>query len=158
MSVFVCQNLHFDVARFLEIFLHINDVAGECGLGFGAGHGVGFFHFVVVKGDFHALAAAAGSCFDNDRIADFVGPFNGHFHAFQRRRAGSYRNACFLSDFAGGNFIAHQAHLVCRRPDESNAVLFDHFGKVGVFRQKTETGVNGVGAADKCGGNNCRFV
>ena len=57
----VCQNLHFDVARFLEIFLHINDVAGECGLGFGASHGVGFFHFVVVKGDFHAFTAAAGS-------------------------------------------------------------------------------------------------
>ena len=158
VSVFVGQNLHFDMAGFLEIFFHINHVAGKSCFGFGAGHGVGFLHFLVVEGYFHALAAAAGRGFDDDRIADFVGPFNGHFDAFQCRRARSYRNAGFLRNFAGGNFVAHQTHLLGSGTDESNAVAFDHFGEVGVFGQKAEPGMDGVGAGNQRGGNNCRFV
>ena len=87
-----------------------------------------------------------------------VGPFNGHFDAFQRRGAGGYRNAGFLRDLAGGNFVAHQAHLFGSGADEGNAVAFDHFGKVGVFGQEAETGMDGVGAGNQRGGNNCRFV
>ena len=59
VAVLVRQYLHLDMPRMLQVFFHINYVGRERRFGFGACHRIGFGDFVVVKGRFHAFAAAA---------------------------------------------------------------------------------------------------
>ena len=56
------------------------------------------------------------------------------FNAFKGRTSGCNRQTGLLCGFARGNLISHQAHLFCGRPDKSNAVCFNHLGKIGIFR------------------------
>ena len=71
MAMGVGQDLDFDMARALEVFLHIDGVVAEGGLGFGAGLGEGKGQFAGILGDLHAASAAARRGLDQDRIADF---------------------------------------------------------------------------------------
>ena len=146
------------MARLLQVFFHINHIGREGRFGFRTGHGIGLLDVVVAEGDFHAFAAAAVFGFDNDGITDFMRPFFGVFQSVERRRTRGDRNAGFDRCLAGGDFVAHFAHLRRGRADEGDAVFLDHFGKVRVFGKEAETGVNGVRAGDQSGGNNRRLV
>ena len=63
IALAVAQNLHFDMARLAEIFLDIDVVIAEGGLGLGAAERQLGPDFVRRIGHLHALAAAAGGAF-----------------------------------------------------------------------------------------------
>ena len=70
LAMAVGQDLDFDMARVLEILLHIDRVVAERGLGLGAGLAQREGQILRILRHFHALAAAAGGGLDQHGIAD----------------------------------------------------------------------------------------
>ena len=71
----VAKDLNFDMARSLEIFLDVDCIVTEGGLGFGACRRQGEGKLARIARDLHPAAATAGRCFDQNRIADGAGNF-----------------------------------------------------------------------------------
>src|SRR5262245_7435794 len=69
-SVRVCENLDLDVSRAIDELLEIHAAVLECGLSLNSGCLERGRELRLVMADAHPLAAAAGSGFDEDRIAD----------------------------------------------------------------------------------------
>jgi hypothetical protein len=71
VAVAVAEHLNLDVARIAEIFLDIDGVVAERGLGLGAaGAASGVSSSASARHDLHAAPAAAGGGLDEHRIAD----------------------------------------------------------------------------------------
>ena len=70
MAFAVGQNLHFDMARLLQVFLHVDGVVAEGGLCFGPRGGQREFQVFRFLRHLHAAAAAARGRLDQDGIAD----------------------------------------------------------------------------------------
>ena len=158
MAMGVGQNLDFDMAWPLEIFLHIDHVIAERGLGFGARLGQGKGKLAGILGDFHAPAAAPRRGLDQDRIADLFGHARGvrvqHFAVRARHRG----NAQFLHRLLGGDLVAHHPDMLGRGTDEGQPMLLDDVGELRVLRQEAVAGMNGLGAGDLAGSDDCRNV
>ena len=73
VAVAVGDELDLDVARLLDVFLDEHAIVGERGLGLVGRRAETLARLVVVVGDAHALAAAAGRRLDHHRIADLAG-------------------------------------------------------------------------------------
>ncbi len=73
LALAVAQHLDFDVARLLQIFLDIDGVVAEGGLGFAARGRQRGGKFGRAARDLHAAPAAAGGSLDQHRIADLAG-------------------------------------------------------------------------------------
>jgi hypothetical protein len=59
IAVAVGDHLHFNMARLLEVALHVDGAVAERGLGFGGGGGDRFGQAFPVLGHLHAAPAAA---------------------------------------------------------------------------------------------------
>ena len=158
ITVFIRQNLHFYMARMLQIFFHIHNIARKRGFSFGFSHGKRFTDFIIVKSNFHTFTTAAVFSFNDYRIADFICPMLGIFNRFQSRRTlGNWQPRLFCG-FTGSNFISHQTHLRHGRTNKGYTVLFYHFGKISVFRKKAIPWVNCIRAGNNGSGNNRRLI
>ena len=73
VAVAVAQHLNFDVPRLFDVFFDEHAVVAERGAGFARGPLESVAALVVVAGEPHPLAAAAGAGFEHHRIADLVG-------------------------------------------------------------------------------------
>ena len=153
VAVAVCEDLKLDMAGAVEVFFHINGVVAEGGAGLGAGDGPGFFELVPGQGDFHAAAAAACGCLDEDGVADAGGDELGFGNVGKGAvAAGDEGDADAGHGGFGGDLVAHHADVFGRGADEGHAVGLDHFGEGGVFGEEAVAGVDGVGAGDVGGG------
>ncbi len=70
VALAVAQHLDLDMPRVGEIFLEIDGIVAEGGLGLDARRGERGLELVLDVGDLHAAAAAAGGGLDQHRIAD----------------------------------------------------------------------------------------
>ena len=155
----VCQKLNFDMAGLGEILFQIDLVVAERGLGFGAGRLDLAGQFLRRPGDLHAATAAAGRGLDQHRIADLGGNLRRRFDVADRAvGTRHHRYPERPRRLLRLHLVAHQSDMRRRRPDEGKAVLFDHLREGGVFGQKADPGVNGIGSGDRRGREYGRHV
>ena len=150
MAVAVGEDLHFDMARRIDVFFdqHAGVAEGRLRLahrGFERGIEVG-----VLVDPPHALAAAAGHRFDQQRITDFVSLLLEEFRLLAFAViAGHHRHAGFFHQRLGAIFQTHGADRGRWRTDEDNSRVVAGLSKVRVFRKEPVAGMHTVGT--------CRF-
>ncbi|MNX99952.1 hypothetical protein D3C86_1324300 [compost metagenome] len=149
VAVAVGDDLDLDVARLLEVALHIDGAVAEGGLGLGLGRLHGLDQIVGGQGDLHAATAAAGGGLDDQREADGLGRLDGGFDGFHLAvRAGDAGDARFHDGLLGGDLVAHDPDMLGLGTDEGQAVGLDDLGEAGVFRQEAIARVDRLGAGD----------
>ena len=116
------QHLDFDMPWFLDEFFDENPVIAEGGFRFIRGKLKAFARLGLVCGDAHALAAAAGRCFDHHRIADFSGgPRRFSGIGDNADMAGHSVHSSFFGEYLRLNLVAHHRDGADRRADEDDA-------------------------------------
>ena len=159
IALAVAENLDLDVARLGEIFLDVDLVVAEGGLGFGARRRRARAEVGRRVRDLHAASAAAGRRLDQHREAHRLGDL--HRLRLARHRAvgaGHDGNAELLGGLLRLDLVAHDADVLGRRADEGDLVLFEDFGEARVLGQEAVAGMHGVGAGDLAGGQQARDV
>src|SRR5262249_8031918 len=117
VAVLVAEELDLDVPRLFEILLQEDAAILECGLGLLPGGLVAIDEAMVVSGDAHAAAAAAGRGLDQHGIADLPRDLEslilGGDQSF-----GSWHEWDFglPGDLLGLVLVAELAHRIVRRP------------------------------------------
>ena len=100
----------------------------------------------------HAAPAAARAGLDQHRIADRADRRLGCRdirHAI--RRTGHRRDPEPARGLLCRDLVAHQPDMLGRGADESEPVLLHRRSEIGVLREKTETGMDRIGAGDRRG-------
>ena len=82
VAVLVAEDLNLDVPRMFDEFFEEHAFVAEAGAGFVRGPLEAVAAFVVVAGDPHALAAAAGAGLEHHGIADVAGDLEAAIWAF----------------------------------------------------------------------------
>ena len=95
--------------------------------------------------DAHPFAAAAGRRFDEHRITDRAGRF-AEVRLDAALVSGHDRHTGQLHDRPRACLAAHLTDRLAGRADKDQSGLTHCIGKVGVFRQETETGMDGLRA------------
>ena len=146
----VREHLNFDVARIFQELFQIDLVRAECGIGLRLRHvdrgqqrSFGTHHA-------HAATAAARARLDEHGVADFAGNAKNFLRIIGQSTVAAWNagNARIDHRLFGVDLVAHQTDRVAARADEGKAAFLDAIGKVGVFRQKAVTGVNGFSVRD----------
>ena len=160
-AVGVAEDLHLDVARFLDQALQQQVAVAEGGHGFGARRGQQFAQLRVVDvvAAAHAAAAAAGAGLDHQRRADAAGL--GHQRVDVLRRARIARQAGHadaLRQLLGRGLVAQRVDGLGRGPDEDDAGLAAGTREVGVLRQEAVARMHRTGAGALAGIDDQRDV
>ncbi|MPL82810.1 hypothetical protein SDC9_28759 [bioreactor metagenome] len=152
VAVLVAEHLDLDVARLGHELLDEDAVVAEARRGLVLRAFKAFAGFLLVPGDAHALAAAAGRSLDHHRIADLVRDL----HRFlgvgdQPHVARNRRDARFLGQLLRGDLVAHRLDRGRRRPDEDDAFLLQRLGELHVLGQEAVARMHrlGAGLADR---------
>jgi len=147
VAMLVGEYLDLDMARVLEILLHVDDRVAERSLrlGLGGRHGIqqcrlGMYHP-------HPAPATAARGLDDHRVSDRSRRAHDLLGVVGQRTvgAGHAGNARGLHGVLGAHLVAHQLDRFGTRADEHEARLLDPFGEFGVFRQETVAGMNRFG-------------
>src|SRR5262249_29406137 len=77
VALAIAEHLHLDVARPLQVFLEVNAVVAERGLGLGPCGSHGDVDVVWGAGTLHAPSTAAGGSLDQHRKAHVLGDAEG---------------------------------------------------------------------------------
>ena len=140
----------------LQKFFQINTGLFEGGLGLGLRGKNGIFQIRLFENHPHSLAAPASPRLDHDRITNFFRDFQkfrvlGVDRPFRRRKK---RDASvFRHEFPGLDFVPHHFYRFGVGPDKFYSHRLAYLGEVGVFRQKTIAGMNGVSSGNFSRGN-----
>ncbi len=141
----IAKDLHLDVARFGDVFLHQHIVIAKGCPGLGLGRFQRADKTGRVLDQPHPLATAPGHGLDQHRIAD------GLRFDLQMPRiligaviSGHHRHARFLHQMFGRRFQAHGADGARRGADKDQPCRFDHIHEIGVFGEEAIAGVNGL--------------
>ena len=148
IPMLVGEHLNFDMARFLDEFLDEDTIVGEARLRFVAGRSETLARFLVVPGNAHALAAAAGGSLDHHRIADlpgYVGSMIGRFDQIHMTRHRA--DVRFLGQALRFDLVTHGADGTGGRADENDSGFVERLDETCVFREKSKTRVNGLRTA-----------
>ena len=155
----VAEDLDLDVARLLEIFLDIDRVVAEGGLGLGPGGAERVRQVGLGAGHLHAASAAAGCRLDDDRVADLAADALRRVvigdAALGSRHAGDAQR---LGGPLGFDLVAHGADMLGLGADEGDVVILQDLGEAGVLGEKAVAGMDGIGAGDLAGGEQRRNV
>ena len=145
----VAEHLNFDMARLLEIFLDVDSIVAERGLGFRPCRCQRNAHFGSRVRDFHPASAAASGRLHQHRKAHLGGNRQrfglGRDGAIGARHA---RNAQSSGGILGGDLVAHNADMFGRWPDERQIVFFENLGKPRILRQESVAGMHCVRAGN----------
>ena len=118
----VGQHLDFDVSRLFDVFFDEHAIVAETGSRFVGGPLKSVAAFVVVVGQTHPLAAAAGTGLEHHRIADLAGDPNRVFRIVNHVGvAGHGVDARLLGELLGGDLVAHARQGVGLGTDEDDA-------------------------------------
>ncbi len=135
------------MARLLQVTLHQQLVIAKTGGGFTAGRVDGRLNFRQAADNPHSLAAATEGGLDQQRETDFFGFTEQHFIALVITMiAGHQRHSGAAHDEFGRALAAHGFYGIGLGTDKGNIGPFAGSGKTGVFRQKTITRVDRLGA------------
>ena len=106
-----------------------------------------FADVLLVIGEAHALAAAAGAGLHHHRIADFVRNLDGVFGVADfADKAGDDVDARFLRELLRLDLVAHRGDRVHRRADEGDIFLGERLGKAGALGQEAIARMHSLGA------------
>ncbi len=160
VALAVCQYLNFDMARVLQVLLHVDHVVLEELACFGFGQGDGGSQLGFIAHHAHAATTTATGGLDDHRITDALGDGSVVLGIAVDRavRARHARYARFFHRLDGGDLVTHQANGLGARADEDEAGFFDHFGEIGVLREEAVTRVDGNGTRDLGGGYDRRHI
>eukprot|EP01022_Parablepharisma_sp_SALTPOND_P017912 TRINITY_DN290_c1_g3_i4.p2 TRINITY_DN290_c1_g3~~TRINITY_DN290_c1_g3_i4.p2 ORF type:complete len:1276 (+),score=518.94 TRINITY_DN290_c1_g3_i4:24104-27931(+) len=154
MAVGIGEDLDLDMARAGQVFFHQHAVVTKAGDGLALAGGQGRHEIFRALDHAHALATAAGTGLEQYRIADAVGfaaqevallaftviaRYQWHGRRFHQR--------------LGGRLGAHGANGRGRRADEDQAGIGAGLGELGVLRQETIAGMDGLRAGSEGGGD-----
>ena len=149
VAVMIGQHLHFDVTGAFDVALHVDAGVAEGGLGFDGGLLQSALEGQIVGGHAHAFATTAGRGFDQDGEANFVGQADGFLFVFdQPFAAGHHGHIGGFGQLPGGVFVPQFGHRLRRGADEVDVATAADFVEVGVLRQKTVAGMDGLDVAD----------
>src|SRR3954467_8002002 len=145
VPVFVRQNLKFDVASPLNVFLDVTIRYAEGTGRFGLSRLQGVDEFAAVLHHAHAAPSTSGDSFDDDGVADAFCRRDGFLFGVDRiRTAWKDRQTEPAHLAAGSRFIAHQTDGFGGRPDKLDPARFADFGEVSTFGKKPISGMDGV--------------
>ena len=155
----VSNDLDFDMAWALKVFLQVHGVIAKRSLGFGLGGADRVFEIGFGLGEFHAATAAASRGFHQDREADLLGGLLGLGNRRQGAfRAGDTGHASFDHRGLGRDLVAHDADMLGRGANEGQPMRFDHFGELGILGQEAIARMDRVGAGDLGGSQDLRLL
>ncbi|MNZ64242.1 hypothetical protein D3C78_824090 [compost metagenome] len=153
VAVLVGEHLDLHVARLEHVLFHQHARIAERRLRFTLGRGQGFAELAFVFDYLHALATAPGGGLEQHRVADLLG---GGAEGFQVLGlavvAGHQWHAGLFHQGLGRRLAAHGIDGAGRWAEEDQPGLFDGAGEAGVFGQKAVAGVDRLGAAGFCRG------
>jgi len=157
ISVLVGQYLNFHVPRTRQKLFEVYPGISEVGFGFLLSHPDGASQFIFAVNNAHPFSAASGGGLDHHRVTDRcrrlqrdIQVFNHAFGPRHHRYPGPFHG------FPGGRLVSHLADRIRMRTDEGDAASGAELGKIGIFRQETVSGMDGVrsdqgGGADQVG-------
>ena len=151
----VGEHLDFHVARAQDELFKVHVVVGEGSLGFRLSGEELLFEVGRVVHLAHALAAAAGRCLDEHRVAHGLSEGARLFHGIDRAvGTGNSGHAAALHGVAGLALVAHLLDAFGRRANPHEVVVGAGAGEVGVFGKEAVARVDGLGAGVLGGGDN----
>ena len=146
IALAVAEDLHLDMTGAGDVFFQIDAAILEIAFGQPA-HGLEQAGQIVGRAaKLQADTAAAGCALDHHRIADPRGGSAGGCQIGQQVGAGEQRHAASGGGLAGGVLEAEDAHVLRARPDEAYALCGQTAGELGVFGQKSVTGMHSLRA------------
>jgi hypothetical protein len=150
VAVLVRENLHLDVARVLEVLLHVDRRVAERRAGFATRRADGVEQRGLGVDDAHAAPATAAGRLDDHRVADAAGDPDDLLRVVGQRTldARHDRHARLLHRDLGADLVAHHPDGVGPRTDEHEAALLDALGEIGVLGQEAVAGVDRLGVGD----------
>ncbi len=148
----VSEHLDFDVARLAQVFLDIDAVVAEGRPGFRARRRQRLGKARLVARNLHAAPAAARCSLDQHGVTDAGGDALGlDLVGYRAVRTGNARDAKPSGGILRLDLVAHDANMLGARADEGDAVRFQNFGELGVFRQEAVARMDRVSAGDFAG-------
>ncbi len=136
-AVRVGENLHFDMPRLGQILLEQHRFIAEAGLRLAPRRGQRRDEILAPHHDAHTLAAAAGRCLDQHRVADRISlPPQQRIVLPGAVIAGNERHTGPAHDRLGFGLGTHRADRFGRRTDEDQPRCSDSGGELGVFGKK----------------------
>ena len=145
----VAEHLEFDVARIAEIFLDIDGVVAERGLGLAARLLISVSSWSSLVHDLHAAPAAARRRLDDHRIADLGGDLARLDDVVDRAVGARHQRQAELAGGALGlDLVAHRADMLGLGADPGDVVRLDDLGELRVLRKEAVAGMDRVGVAD----------
>ena len=110
-----------------------------------------------IRDDAHPASAAAGSSFDENRIADECGEFArcGNFSGLDSRY---HWNSGCDRDSPRRDLVAQRCHYVGARSDEHDLRVGGSLREFGTLREKSVARMDRIGAGLFCGRDNCRDI
>ena len=137
-AVIVCHNLHLNVAGTYNVMLKVEFYLGNI-------HNLkDFLQLLGVVGYKHALATATGHRLQDNRIANLLGSFHGHFVAGEDLAALGHWYAGRLHGGTGHILISYPADGFCQWPNPSKSRMSYLVGKFSTFGEKAIAWVNGI--------------
>jgi hypothetical protein len=131
------QHLDLDVAGLGDEFLDEDPVVAERRPPRSSTTGSPRAHFLVVPGDAHALAAAAGAGLDHHRVADLCGDLHRLVGVLDQAHVARHcARPGLLSDLLGGDLVAHRLDRALGRADEGDAGFLQRLGEFRVFADR----------------------
>src|SRR5262249_29102807 len=139
------EDLDFDVARLFEIFFKKDAGIAESVEGFGGSVSEARGEFGVGVDQAHAFTAAAGNCFEEDRVAHTASEFLCGLRVVDGIvGAGDGGNFGAAGELAAGGFCAKGFHSFGRRADKRDVGVGAGAGERCIFGKKAVARVDGV--------------
>ena len=151
LPVAIAEDLYFDMARRLDVFLEQHPRVAEGRFRLAGGGGEGVVEFGMLVDPAHATAAAPGHRLDQDGIADLVGlALEQGWRLLVAVIARHHRHAGLLHQRLGAVLEAHGADRGGRRPDEGDVGAQRRLGEVGIFGKKAVARMNALRPGAAC--------
>ena len=145
IAVRVAQQLHLHMTRAAHQLLEIHLIIAKGGCGFAARDFQLRGQLVLGLNHPHTPATAAPAGLEHQRIADCASHLSDLIHVlWQSWRGRHHRHIGSHCRIARRHLIPQRAHDLGRRADEDDPVAGASLGKIGIFGQKTITGMNRI--------------
>ena len=146
VPICIGQDLNFQVSRRCDVVLNVDLITAECRACLAAHAGKVLSQLIIGEGHLHPPAASAVQRLEDHGKAEVLGQ--------EDSLADVGNHPIGARD---GGYVQRPGNLLCpglvadgpkggtRRPDELDSVLLAEKGELGVLREETVTGVDGVG-------------
>ena len=151
ISKLVRHDLKFNVSRMAHKMFYIHGRISKSHLRFFLRGAETFLKIRRCISHTHAFSATAKRGFNNNRISDRFRFFLPFFYCvdwiFATRND---RNAGICHGIFCRLFVSETCDHICRRSDKCDVALLTKFCKTAVFREKSKSRVNCIGACNNC--------